>query len=266
MIGDFIAELRKEKKLTQKDLGEILNVDAKKISKWEKNITLPDCLILNALADALGVSTKELLQGKRDSTSTSDMKVEEKKEEKQKEEEQIDKDIVKNIDRYIKKEKIRTIIEVTVLSLLVLIVSITISLTIVSSKKYYENKIYIAHGENEDFRVEAKLIKSDSNQFNILVINNIEYFSDKVGTSEEPLITNLTLSVIIDGETKYSKSDDYAVETPIQTAVTGKMIYLENFEIDSEEIKLTIDYQDQNKNLISDKDTEIIILDFKDTY
>jgi len=258
MIGDFIAELRKEKKMTQKDLGEILNVDAKKISKWEKNIIFPDAMLLNDIAEALGVSTKELLQGKRDSTSTSDMNVEESKIE-------IDKDIADNINGYVKHEKRKIIIAVSLIVSLILIITIIITTTILSSRSYYENKIYVARGENEDFRIEAKMIKSESNQNNILIINNMEYISDNVGTADEPLITNLTLSVVIDGETKYSNSQDFNTETPLQIAMTGKMLYFENFVISGEKIELMIDFKNQNEELIN-KNNEIITLSFNTTH
>ena len=39
-IGKFIATLRKEKKLTQKDLSNILNVTDKSVSKWERGMLL----------------------------------------------------------------------------------------------------------------------------------------------------------------------------------------------------------------------------------
>ena len=44
-IGQFIAELRKEKKLTQKDLAAQLNVTDKAVSKWEI-FPLSDCRLL----------------------------------------------------------------------------------------------------------------------------------------------------------------------------------------------------------------------------
>ena len=38
-IGTFIAACRKEKKLTQKQLGEKLNVVRQTVSKWEKGVS-----------------------------------------------------------------------------------------------------------------------------------------------------------------------------------------------------------------------------------
>ena len=64
-FGQFIAQLRKEKGLTQKDLAEKLFVSDKAVSKWETGMHLPDITVLTPLADILGVSVTELLQGKR---------------------------------------------------------------------------------------------------------------------------------------------------------------------------------------------------------
>ena len=41
-IGEFIAELRKEKKMTQAGLGDIVGVTGKAVSRWERGLNLPD--------------------------------------------------------------------------------------------------------------------------------------------------------------------------------------------------------------------------------
>ena len=60
-IGKNILELRKQKNITQEDLAAELGVTAAAVSKWENNYTLPDILMLCALADYFGVTTDELL-------------------------------------------------------------------------------------------------------------------------------------------------------------------------------------------------------------
>ena len=64
-VGKFIAELRKEKKLTQVQLGDKLGVTDKTVSKWEKGITAPSISILNDLSTTLGITTTELLSGEK---------------------------------------------------------------------------------------------------------------------------------------------------------------------------------------------------------
>lgn len=61
----FVAQLRKEKGWTQKDLADRLFVSDKAVSKWERGLSLPDISLLIPLADCLGVGVAELLEGKR---------------------------------------------------------------------------------------------------------------------------------------------------------------------------------------------------------
>lgn len=60
-IGNNILSLRKQKSITQDALAAELGVTAAAVSKWEKGYTLPDILMLCALADYFDVTTDELL-------------------------------------------------------------------------------------------------------------------------------------------------------------------------------------------------------------
>ena len=62
--GRFIAERRKQKGYTQKELAEKLMVTDKAISRWETGKGLPDTSLLKPLGDILGVSVSELLSGR----------------------------------------------------------------------------------------------------------------------------------------------------------------------------------------------------------
>lgn len=64
ITGTVIKELREKKKLTQKELAEILCVSEKTISKWENGRGLPDIGILPELSGSLDISVAELLTGK----------------------------------------------------------------------------------------------------------------------------------------------------------------------------------------------------------
>ena len=63
-IGKFIAQKRKEKKFTQEELAEILNVNSRSISRWENGKCLPDISLYNSICEILEVSVNELLSGK----------------------------------------------------------------------------------------------------------------------------------------------------------------------------------------------------------
>ncbi len=71
-FGEFIYQKRKKKGLTQEEMGRLLGVTNKAISKWEVGETLPDITMLKPLADLLEVTVDELL-------SQKELKVEEKK-------------------------------------------------------------------------------------------------------------------------------------------------------------------------------------------
>lgn len=69
-FGAFVAQLRKEQELTQKELADRLNVTDKAVSKWETGKGFPDVKLLEPLAQALGVSLVELMQGRRQESET----------------------------------------------------------------------------------------------------------------------------------------------------------------------------------------------------
>ena len=64
-FGSFVAQLRKEKGLTQKALAQQLFISDKAVSKWETGVSVPDTALLIPLAEALGVTVTELLQCRR---------------------------------------------------------------------------------------------------------------------------------------------------------------------------------------------------------
>lgn len=63
--GRFIAQVRKEKHLTQQNLAERMNISDKTISKWENGKSMPDISYLNELCAILDITVSELLNGER---------------------------------------------------------------------------------------------------------------------------------------------------------------------------------------------------------
>ena len=61
----FLAQLRREKGMTQKELAACLYVSDKAVSKWERGLSVPDISLLVPLAEQLNVTVAELLQGCR---------------------------------------------------------------------------------------------------------------------------------------------------------------------------------------------------------
>lgn len=64
-IGMFIAKCRKEKGLTQIELGEELSVSYKAVSKWENGRSMPDISIMQDLCNILDISLNELFAGEK---------------------------------------------------------------------------------------------------------------------------------------------------------------------------------------------------------
>ncbi len=63
VTGATIKALREDRKLTQAELADKIGVSSKTISKWETAKGLPDISLLQPLAQALGISIIELMNG-----------------------------------------------------------------------------------------------------------------------------------------------------------------------------------------------------------
>jgi transcriptional regulator with XRE-family HTH domain len=62
-FGTRLRQLRKQKNLSQTELGELAGVHYTHISRYERNASMPNSETLRGLADALGVSTDYLMEG-----------------------------------------------------------------------------------------------------------------------------------------------------------------------------------------------------------
>ena len=63
VTGKLIKELRERKKLTQKQLADLMQISDKTVSKWETDRGLPDIGLIESLAKNLEVSVAELFAG-----------------------------------------------------------------------------------------------------------------------------------------------------------------------------------------------------------
>lgn len=69
--GEFMATLRKANGYTQQYVAEQLNISNRTLSSWETDRTLPDVLMLPAIADLYGVTVDELLRGERSNANNT---------------------------------------------------------------------------------------------------------------------------------------------------------------------------------------------------
>lgn len=110
-IGKFISEMRRKKKMTQREFAEKLGVTDKTVSRWENGHYLPDVSLFNDVCEILDIEVAELLRGEKMN-----------KMEKKDVEETIDK-IVDISNKEIKKKNKKVIVVSVVLVLLIIILS-----------------------------------------------------------------------------------------------------------------------------------------------
>ena len=78
-FGQFIAGIRKEKKMTQAELAQQIYVTDKAVSRWERGLGFPDIQTLEPLAQALGITVLELMRSEKKETEEQDQQPEERR-------------------------------------------------------------------------------------------------------------------------------------------------------------------------------------------
>ena len=108
-IGKFIAEKRKQKRLTQQQLAEKLGVSDRAISNWENGKNMPDISLLPVISKELEVTVNDLMSGE--------------KVDKKEYQDKFEENIIYTIDNTMKKEnKILKIILWSIFSFIFLFV------------------------------------------------------------------------------------------------------------------------------------------------
>ena len=108
-IGKFIADKRKEKKLTQQQLAEKLGVSDRAISNWDNGKNMPDISLFPIISKELDVTVNDLMSGE--------------KVDKKEYQEKFEENIIYTIDKTVKKEnKFLKIILWTIFSFIFLFV------------------------------------------------------------------------------------------------------------------------------------------------
>ena len=70
-FGERLVQLRKEKKISQKDFAAILGISPTRLNYWEKDKRFPPIPMLNKISEALNVDGDVLLGRKENSSETS---------------------------------------------------------------------------------------------------------------------------------------------------------------------------------------------------
>ncbi len=72
-MGEIIAERRKALGMTQKELADKMKVTDKAVSKWERNLSIPDVASIPTLAEILELSVEELMGSCETKEATSEV-------------------------------------------------------------------------------------------------------------------------------------------------------------------------------------------------
>lgn len=150
-IGAYIQLKRKSAGLTQTQLGDMLGITSKAVSKWETGVAIPDVSLFPELTKILNITMEELLQGE-------------------------DNKVVPP------EKKKRNII--IVLSIILSLVTILLITTIIYFKSNYKKvEIYKLESANKDFYVEGSLTTINDKSY--LSITKVEYLGKDIDLFEE---------------------------------------------------------------------------------
>lgn len=216
-LGRNIAEIRKKRGYTQKSFGEILDVNEKTISKWERGITAPDVTLLTSIADVLNVTVDELLRGEK---LDNEEKVIENDNVFNVEEEEKSPEVNENSDpsdvwlekRYLGGEGISICVvdlytgnarRRILASISIIIAIIILSFSIFSiTKNHYEWKKIDIYGKYDLFEVSGYIFKSND-EFKI-IIDDIGYFDKLSNFGIESNSKYVKLTLFSDKKIVYS--------------------------------------------------------------
>lgn len=229
-IGKFIAQCRKEKKLTQEEIGDRFGITSQSVSKWERGVNCPDISVLAELSNMLGVRIEELLKGEKDVNTLS------KKEENQQAKDQVIVDTIKFYEKKTKKKCFR--ISALILTILIIIICLILSMYCISN--YNKVKIYKIVSLSEEISLNGRIIFNPNNK--ILIINNIFYNDIYVGTDKEVKAKQVMLKIESENKTIL----EYGT---LETNEKGPLKHLNEY---LEEIDINISEIENNSSLTAD--------------
>lgn len=185
-IGQFIALQRKERKLTQKELAEKLNVTNRSVSKWETGQCLPDVSLFEPLCNILNMDINELLAGEKLDKGSKER----------------NKEVINFIEYSKKKNKIK----VLVISLVSLFLIAIIILGTYFINNFNKTTIYELSGESENFRYSGGLLVV-SNYKNVLSSGKVSVNNSELENVEILDVTLKSNNNIIVGGNKFFDGD-----------------------------------------------------------
>lgn len=220
-IGKFIALLRKEKGLTQKELAQILQITDRAISKWENGRGLPELGMLLPLSEALGVSVNELLSGERLSEELYQQKLEENVVE-----------TIKYSNLHIQKNK-KVFRRVIVAIGMILLVGFCLFVVDVNRMNHNQPVVFSTWGID----------------YFPLVNLNDEYLTLAI---KDYLMNEESLSKKYENEHSFVSMHTYLIEEKEDRYYVYAWIVLENYYLDNNEIKLNSAYSIPHRFIVNE--------------
>lgn len=230
-IGQLIAEKRKEKKLTQDQLGKLMGISGKSVSKWERGINMPDIEKMNQLCSILDVELVDMLNGKVNDTGSNNS---------------FRFNLLK---RFMNSKLHLMFVILLILIVIVFLFSVTFTIT-----NYNKNVIYSISSVDSDLSVNGFLIFNQEE--NYFIINDLSYQSELIGTLDEPSITQILVSVNYEDSILFNYAEDY--EEPVLLSeklneisfsiIDNKVnkTNLLDYDVDFSEFKFTVYYVTMN--------------------
>ena len=220
-MGKFIAEMRKKHSLTQSQLGEMLGISGKAISKWERGISAPDISLLNDLSKILEVSVSEILNGEKDASEDKNNNIN-----------------IKVIDTYNKifKKKYTKVIFILISLLLSSIILFSVAYLITNYNKCF---VYKLSSGSEEFYLEG-LIASNQKE-NSLLITGISYYGEDYKSDAETRFKYINSVLLINDKTIGAVDKEIDNQTVEEALYDNYFIINENFKLSSYAINRKIE-------------------------
>ena len=264
-LGRNIAEIRKKRGYTQKSFGEILDVNEKTISKWERGITAPDVTLLTSIADVLNVTVDELLRGEKldneekviENDNVFNVEEEEKSPEVNEDSDSSDVGLEKRylggegisicvVDLYTGNARKRIL---ATISIIIAIIIVSVSIFAIT-KNHYEWKKIDIHGSGT-YDVYGYIFKNDK-EFQ-LVIDKIVYINDDSGTEDEPVTDYVKVSLLNGDYVFHSEFIELENFTLIhQFFLNYSILYSSHYSFDFDDIHMNIEYVNSNEEFKCD--------------
>lgn len=218
-VGKFIAELRKDKKLTQEKLGELIGVTSSTISKWERGINAPDISVLNKLSEILEITVSEILNGDKNCNNTK----------------LVEDNMLQNIEYYstATKRKYLKLFSYIIIGIIMLFaVLFTIS-------NYNQFKVYSVSSKNPNYTIDGYIIFNQER--NLIIIKNIDIHDKFIGTNQEEKINTIKASILSENKNLFSIIEEKSnSEETINSYLLNKTYFIEE-DLSLKENKLSSD-------------------------